>query len=56
MGGSDSLEKDSLSKSPSAKFKNSFNFILPGYNLRPNELNGVLGLSQLQKIPKDFKS
>ena len=52
----DSLEKDSLSKSPSAKFKNSFNFILPGYNLRPNELNGVLGLSQLQKFPKILKA
>tara|TARA_A100001011_G_scaffold400577_1_gene516413 strand:+ start:5471 stop:6796 length:1326 start_codon:yes stop_codon:yes gene_type:complete len=48
----DSLEKNSFSKSPSAQFKNHFNFILPGYNLRPNELNGVLGISQLQKFPK----
>ena len=52
----DSLEKDSFSQSPSAKFKNSFNFILPGYNLRPNELNGVLGLSQLQKFPKILRA
>ena len=47
----DSLEKNSFSKSPTAKFKNSFNFVLPGYNLRPNELNGVLGLTQLKKLP-----
>ena len=52
----DSLEKNSFSKSPTAKFKNSFNFVLPGYNLRPNELNGVLGLTQLQKISKLFES
>ena len=47
----DSLEKNSFSKSPAAKFMNSFNFVLPGYNLRPNELNGVLGLAQLKKLP-----
>ena len=52
----DSLEKNSFSKSPIAKFKNSFKFILPGYNLRPNELNGVLGLTQLQKFPNLLKA
>ena len=26
-----------------SKFKNAFKFILPGYNVRPNEFNGILG-------------
>ena len=52
----DSLEKDSFSKSPICKFQDKFNFILPGYNLRPNELNGVVGLAQLQKFPKLLKA
>jgi len=52
----DSLEKNSFCKSPIAKFKNSFKFILPGYNLRPNELNGVLGLTQLKKFPNLLKA
>ena len=32
------------------KVKNSFKFILPGYNVRPNEFNGVLGQCQLKKF------
>lgn len=32
------------------KFHESFNFILPGYNLRPGELNGAIGTEQLKKI------
>ena len=51
----DSIEKKSINDTPIAKFRNSFNFILPGYNLRPNELNGVLGLTQLQKFPNFLK-
>ena len=51
----DSLEKESINDTPIARFRNSFNFILPGYNLRPNELNGVIGLSQLQKFPNFLK-
>ena len=31
--------------------KESFNFILPGYNLRPLELSGALGIEQLKKLP-----
>jgi CDP-6-deoxy-D-xylo-4-hexulose-3-dehydrase len=29
---------------------NYFNFVLPGYNLRPTEINAVAGIQQLQKL------
>lgn len=32
-------------------FMEAFRFILPGYNLRPTELNGAIGLEQLEKLP-----
>jgi CDP-6-deoxy-D-xylo-4-hexulose-3-dehydrase len=32
-------------------FEESFKFVLPGYNLRPGELNGALGIEQLKKLP-----
>ena len=32
-------------------FKESFNFVLPGYNLRPLEMSGALGIEQLKKLP-----
>jgi CDP-6-deoxy-D-xylo-4-hexulose-3-dehydrase len=34
------------------EFYESFNFILPGYNLRPLEFEGAIGLEQLKKIPR----
>ncbi|MDA7561674.1 DegT/DnrJ/EryC1/StrS family aminotransferase, partial [Alphaproteobacteria bacterium] len=33
-------------------FKESFNFVLPGYNLRPLEMSGAIGREQLKKLPK----
>ena len=36
-------------------FAESFNFVLPGYNLRPLEMSGALGLEQLKKIPSLIK-
>ncbi|WP_334188947.1 DegT/DnrJ/EryC1/StrS family aminotransferase [Noviherbaspirillum sp.] len=33
-------------------FSESFRFVLPGYNLRPLELSGALGVEQLKKLPK----
>ena len=33
-------------------FYESFNFILPGYNLRPLEFEGAIGLVQIKKIPQ----
>lgn len=32
-------------------FEESFRFVLPGYNLRPLELEGALGVEQLRKLP-----
>ncbi|MCB9025409.1 MAG: DegT/DnrJ/EryC1/StrS family aminotransferase [Bdellovibrionaceae bacterium] len=31
-------------------FKESFRFILPGYNLRPIELSGAIGIEQIKKL------
>ena len=32
-------------------FEESFNFVLPGYNVRPLEMSGALGIEQLKKLP-----
>ncbi|MDA9048111.1 DegT/DnrJ/EryC1/StrS family aminotransferase [Hellea sp.] len=32
-------------------FNESFKFILPGYNLRPLEMSGAVGIEQLKKLP-----
>jgi CDP-4-dehydro-6-deoxyglucose reductase, E1 len=32
------------------QFEDSFRFVLPGYNLRPLELEGAIGLEQLKKV------
>ena len=32
-------------------FKESFRFVLPGYNLRPLEMSGALGIEQVKKLP-----
>lgn len=32
-------------------FAESFRFVLPGYNLRPLELSGAIGIEQLKKLP-----
>ena len=32
-------------------FEESFNFVLPGYNLRPLEMSGAIGREQLKKLP-----
>lgn len=33
-------------------FKESFRFVLPGYNLRPLEISGAVGIIQLRKLPE----
>lgn len=33
------------------EFDESFKFVLPGYNLRPVEMMGAIGLEQLKKLP-----
>jgi CDP-6-deoxy-D-xylo-4-hexulose-3-dehydrase len=32
-------------------FEESFRFVLPGYNLRPVEMSGAIGIEQLKKLP-----
>lgn len=32
-------------------FEESFRFVLPGYNVRPLELSGAIGIKQLEKLP-----
>jgi len=34
-------------------FEESFRFVLPGYNVRPSEMSGAIGIEQLKKLP-DF--
>ena len=36
-------------------FEESFRFILPGYNVRPIEMSGAIGIEQLKKIPDFIK-
>ena len=36
-------------------FTDSFNFILPGYNLRLLEMSGAIGIEQLKKLPSIIK-
>ncbi|MBF4374936.1 MULTISPECIES: DegT/DnrJ/EryC1/StrS family aminotransferase [Vibrio] len=37
-------------------FEESFKFVLPGYNVRPLEMSGALGIEQLKKLPKFIKT
>ena len=32
-------------------FEESFRFVLPGYNVRPLEMSGALGIEQIKKLP-----
>ncbi len=36
-------------------FEESFKFVLPGYNVRPLELSGAIGVEQLKKLPTFIK-
>lgn len=37
-------------------FEESFKFVLPGYNVRPLEMSGALGIEQLKKLPNFIKT
>lgn len=37
-------------------FQESFRFVLPGYNLRPLEMSGALGIEQVRKLPALIRS
>ncbi len=45
-------ENNSLCNKAKDNFTESFRFILPGYNLRPLEFSGAIGLEQLRKLPE----
>jgi CDP-4-dehydro-6-deoxyglucose reductase, E1 len=46
-------KKNHVSKIKSENmFDESFKFVLPGYNLRPLEISGAIGLIQLKKFPE----
>lgn len=36
-------------------FEESFRFVLPGYNVRPLEMSGALGIEQVKKLPMFIK-
>lgn len=36
-------------------FTESWRFILPGYNVRPTEMNGAIGIEQIKKLPDFIK-
>ena len=47
--------KNILSEKSSDEFYEMFNFILPGYNLRPLEMSGAIGVEQLKKLDNFVK-
>ena len=48
-------KKNSILSKSGNSFKDSFTFVLPGYNLRPSEINGSIGLVQLKKVKSFLK-
>jgi len=49
-------EKNLVSgKKSKVDFDESFKFCLPGYNVRPLEISGAIGIEQLKKLPKYIK-
>ena len=44
--------KNFISNKSGNEFEDFFKFVLPGYNLKPNEINGLVGRIQLKKFPK----
>tara|TARA_Y100000768_G_scaffold379119_1_gene354426 strand:+ start:8582 stop:9739 length:1158 start_codon:yes stop_codon:yes gene_type:complete len=44
-------KKNKISNKSDDWFDESFRFILPGYNVRPLEMSGAIGLEQLKKLP-----
>lgn len=44
-------KKNKISNKSDDWFKESFRFVLPGYNVRPLEMSGAIGIEQLKKLP-----
>ena len=50
------LPKNNLvCKKTGNSFVDSFSFVLPGYNLRPTEINAVIGIEQMRKLKSFLK-
>ena len=45
-------KENHISNKSDDKFEESFRFLLPGYNVRPLEMSGAIGLEQLKKLPE----
>lgn len=45
-------QENTLCKKSDNAFEESFRFILPGYNVRPVEMMGAIGIEQLKKLPE----
>ena len=45
-------KENHISNKSDDKFEESFRFVLPGYNVRPLEMSGAIGLQQLKKLPE----
>ena len=45
-------KENKLCKKSDVAFEESFRFILPGYNVRPVEMMGAIGIEQLKKLPE----
>lgn len=44
-------KKNHVSNKSDDWFEESFRFVLPGYNVRPLEMSGAIGIEQLKKLP-----
>jgi len=48
-------QKNLVSNKSNDWFEESFRFVLPGYNVRPVEMSGAIGIEQLKKLPSFLK-
>ena len=48
-------KKNHVTKKSDDWFEESFRFVLPGYNVRPIEMSGAIGVKQLEKTPSFLK-
>lgn len=48
-------KENKLCRKSEIAFEESFRFILPGYNVRPIEMMGAIGIEQLKKLPDFIK-
>lgn len=49
-------KKNHVSNKSDDWFTDSFRFVLPGYNVRPLEMSGAIGIEQLKKLPNFVES